>query len=802
MADITGTPGDDTIHGTDQADNIDGGAGNDTIYGHEGDDWLKGSKFDPSGNDILDGGEGADLMEGGPGDDTYYVDNANDQIVDGAGFNRVLTSISYVLAFDQNIDLFETTDANGTDAIDLTGNNFGQTIIGNAGDNIITGGFSADTLIGGDGNDTLTDSDEAAFTDIMRGGLGDDIYVYSTRDIIEEFAGEGTDTVIALRGYTAPSGLSIEIIRVSSTEPVTFREIRGNEIDQTIYGHDGDGVDRLFGGGGDDHIYGFLGDDTLNGDEGADILEGGGGNDTLTGGMGADTLEGGSGNDTYFLGSDGMDTVIEAAGQGEEDTVHTSAIFYTLPAGLEIEVLRGNGTILLVGNEFGQLIVGDSNFDELRGLGGNDILDGGTGEDSMDGGQGNDTFLVDHVDDNVIEDAGEGDDRVTASVSYALDAGVSVETMGTSAPAGTTALNLTGNEVGQSIYGNAGNNVLNGLAGNDYLVGQAGNDTLDGGDGADNMRGGTGNDVYRVDNLADAVFEVDGEGDDRLIAVSSFALDAGVSVETLGTTAPAATTAINLTGNEFGQSIYGNAGDNGLRGLAGNDYLVGGAGNDLLDGGTGADNLRGEAGNDVYFVDSLGDQVFETAGGGDDAIVTTLSYTLAAGLDIETLAVAASADAVPVSLTGNELGQTLYGGSANNFLSGGGGDDSLQGLAGEDLLIGGLGQDNLRGGSGSDRFAYASAAESTAAARDAILDFAAGELIDLAAIDAGPGAGDQAFSFIGSNAFSNTAGELRAVQSGGVWTIEGDVDGNGQADLVIAVTTADADPITAGDFVL
>ena len=63
--------------------------------------------------------------------------------------------------------------------------------------------------------------------------------------------------------------------------------------------------------------------------------------------------------------------------------------------------------------------------------------------------------------------------------------------------------------------------------------------------------------------------------------------------------------------------------------------------------------------------------------------------------------------------------------------------------------------------------------------------------------------GDQSFSFIGSAAFSGAAGELRAVvQSGTIWRLEGDIDGNGTADFQLMVTVADADPITASDFVL
>ena len=100
------------------------------------------------------------------------------------------------------------------------------------------------------------------------------------------------------------------------------------------------------------------------------------------------------------------------------------------------------------------------------------------------------------------------------------------------------------------------------------------------------------------------------------------------------------------------------------------------------------------------------------------------------------------------------------------------------------------------------RFVYQALADSTAAAADHITDFTGGDLIDLSALDANAGAGgDQAFGFIGSLAFSNTAGELRAeFDSGaGAWRIEGDVDGNGAADFLILATAAA--PLTGSDFV-
>ena len=101
--------------------------------------------------------------------------------------------------------------------------------------------------------------------------------------------------------------------------------------------------------------------------------------------------------------------------------------------------------------------------------------------------------------------------------------------------------------------------------------------------------------------------------------------------------------------------------------------------------------MAGGAGNDTYTVDNAGDVVTEATGGGTDTVFTTVSYTLAAGSEVEVLR--ANAGATPLSLTGNEFANTIVGGTGNDTLSGGGGNDTLNGGAGADSMAGGAGND-------------------------------------------------------------------------------------------------------------
>lgn len=74
--------------------------------------------------------------------------------------------------------------------------------------------------------------------------------------------------------------------------------------------------------------------------------------------------------------------------------------------------------------------------------------------------------------------------------------------------------------------------------------------------------------------------------------------------------------------------------------------------------------------------------------------------------------------------------------------------------------------------------------------RDTITDFAKNaDQISLVSIDANTTtAGDQAFTFIATAAFSGSAGQLRFTVAGGQTIVEGDINGDAVADFQVQLT--------------
>lgn len=520
--------------------------------------------------------------------------------------------------------------------------------------------------------------------------------------------------------------------------PTAGAPFEGSERADTLVGTDH--ADVLRGNGGNDRI---------EAGEGNDILRGGVGNDFLDGEEGHDAMYGGAGNDTYYI-DDPRDLAIEANLSDGYDTV-ISSVSYAVGPNIEKLILTGSGNIDGIGNSLANAMVGNM---------GNNVLNGMAGADIMAGGIGNDTYIVDNVADKIIEKVDEGFDTVrTALAQYTL--GLNVE-----------ALLFTGLGPFTGI-GNASANTIDTSSG-------TGADWIDGKGGADTMIGGLGDDTYVVDNVGDKTIELADQGTDTVRATLA---------------------SYTLFGNTIENLIFAGSGSFAGTGNSLDNVIRGGSGNDTLNGAVGADTLIGGKGNDTYVVNQIDDVVIEDASAGTDT-VQSLSLTYALAANVENLIYIGGGN---FTGTGNELNNSLTGGAGKDTLYGLDGSDVLSGFGGDDTLIGGLGRDLLKGGGGADTFRFLSLADfggAVPATADIIADFnhGDGDRIDLSAIDAITGGIDDAFTFIGSDAFSHTAGELRYQIAGADTFVSADVDGNGVADLMIRLTGHTA--LTGTDFLL
>jgi serralysin len=122
---------------------------------------------------------------------------------------------------------------------------------------------------------------------------------------------------------------------------------------------------------------------------------------------------------------------------------------------------------------------------------------------------------------------------------------------------------------------------------------------------------------------------------------------------------------------------------------------------------------------------------------------------------------------------------------------------------------GGAGLDTLVGGSGADAFQFQGGdfSGNSRKAADWIWDFsqADGDKIDLGLVDANTAiAGNQAFTFIGSSAFSHSAGQLRyevvTVNNLPETIVYGDTNGDGLADFAMRLTSGLS--LSNSDFIL
>ena len=346
--------------------------------------------------------------------------------------------------------------------------------------------------------------------------------------------------------------------------------------------------------------------DTINAFGGNDWLKGGGGDDSLKGGGGADILDGGAGIDTasYVWSPSGVRVSLQTGqgfgGDAQGDTLIN--IENLVGSSFDDSLTGDGGNNELIGYEGNDFLIGGDGADRLSGDNGNDYVGGGGGGDVLDGGAGFD--FADYHSSPV----GVFISLITSTAAYGDAEGDTLS--GIEGVVGSDqADNLWGDDGVNWLHGAGGNDTLKGFGGDDFLTGGdgadqlfgmngydtmfgydgadtldggAGDDYLDGGPGADVLRGGIGGDSYVVDTAADVVTEARGEGSDIVFAQATYALAAGSEVEVLQAFDTSATTALDLIGNEFNNTIIGNNGGNIIAGGLGQDTLTGLGGPDVF----------------------------------------------------------------------------------------------------------------------------------------------------------------------------------------------------------------------------
>lgn len=645
MADIDGTPGDDTLFGTEDNDRIRGLAGNDFLLGFGGTDTLEGG----DGDDQLAGGGGSDLLQGG---------NGNDVLAGDSGFE--ISGID-TLTGGAGADQFEWDPFAGTSTAVLTdivsdfqgaGNTIGDTlefVSFSAPIRLTFGGkLAAMPSLGGalgTGGDSL-----AAVSYAFSGGN-----TFVLADTNDNGSYDVGDLTIRLNGQlnlVQSDFGSTRFVIAGTNGADTLNGTQGNDTilglggNDTINGRAGDDV--IEGGNGADTLNGGDGNDRIQGGNGADVINGGEGRDFLTGDAGNDFIDGGAGDDSVLAGGDGNDTVSGGAGN---DNVDGDAGDDTLSGGVGNDDLFG-----LDGNDS---MFGDGGDDELFGGEGNDQLSGGAGIDELEGEEGADRIESGGGNDQINFNAGAFQPDSTFSVrDFVLDfqrAGL----------AGGDEIRLSGDEFAWVGQINANPRIGAALPGGGDELTQLGY-------------------IQRAGNT----FLVADSNDDGLLDANDFMVEfAGLQNFTTGDFTSSTDFIIAgtngddvITGTPGDDRIFAAGGNDQVTALAGDDEVHGGAGDDILDGGPGGfDNLFGDAGNDRLTLATSDGGGTASGGDGDDVLF---------GSDTSF----------------NNFDNTVQGDAGNDELHAGAVGSSMSGGSGSDRLISGAADDQMD--AGRDEFGF------------------------------------------------------------------------------------------------
>ncbi|WP_333841472.1 calcium-binding protein [Pelomicrobium sp.] len=648
---LYGSPGGDTLTGTEKDSTLYGREGNDVLTGGAGRDEL----FGEDGDDLLDGGADRDTLYGGAGNNSYIVapgmglDNAfgaslavaNDTVVFAPGIRPE----------DVSVQLGDRTWDGAPDAV----------------------GYY-DLVIGIGGNDALIVRSDN-WDDLGRGAIRrfrfDDGTEWTLADVMARADG-------GKHGWQERSwGDSRDIVGSQADDDivddtgqsVTVRS-RGNNDNVHLEA----GNDRVSAGSGDDNVYSGAGDDLVAGEAGNDNLDTGAGDDVVVfnHGDGHDTLRTGEGTDTLSFGTTVSPAMLSAAldrdgcvmllidgGAGGSITLDNTRI-NNLPGDLErIQFVDADGktrvfdlagwlqanAAALTGATADTPLAFDGTGFELTGT----VAPAG-GLEAVAYAQSGDLFASANLANNAPTD---GDDVLYGTAGGdTLDAGAGNDIV----------LGLSGDD---TILGSEGNDLIHGGEGDDVLDGGAGDDVIHGGWGSDTLTGGAGNDQLFGEWGGDTYVYQPGHGE-------------------------------VIIDDDHRVLNWGGGWDGGEGGFGG--AYVDDAPNILTFG----PGIRPE---DLRYSEQNGDLVIEFANQPGDRVILRgfepNRATQTRSVDIIRFADGTEIVAEAIEATGKteiaaDEGAWLDGTPFADTLIGGDGDDVLNGNGGADRLVGGAGSDTYR----------------------------------------------------------------------------------------------------------
>ncbi|MBW4691969.1 MAG: hypothetical protein KME27_09395 [Lyngbya sp. HA4199-MV5] len=679
---------------------VDSGAGNDTIVSGDGADLLLGGDGNDRiaggrGNDVALLGAGDDVFAWNPGDDNDIVEgqagldrlqfngaNVNETIDIAANGGRVrflrdvanvvmdlddierinfealggadtitvndlsgtdakeininLASVLNGTVGDNQVDSIIVNATNGTDTINVLGQNGTLTIAGLPAsinlqnvegiDRLTINGFagndtiSAATLVtpvnltidGGAGNDTLLGSNLA---DIFLGGDGDDFvdgrrgddvaFLGAGNDVFLWNPGDGNDTIEGQAGIDEMlfngNGANENIdISANGSRVRFFRDVANVTMDT-------DDVEHIT-------FNAFDGRDTININDlsGTDVNRirldvSGGPNVPFETSSDQVIVNGTAGNDAIAIATVNGEIVVS----GLSAQVQIAGIRAEFD-NLTINGLAGNDVIdasNLAANLFrltpdGRLTLdGGAGDDQFIGSAGRDVFLGGRGNDVALMGAGDDLFVWNPGDDNDVLDGQAGFDTMFfngADVNENIDISANGFSVRFSRDVDNVTMDL--NSVERAVFralGGADNIVVSDFSGtgtklvNIDLAGLINSSTGDGQTDTITIQGSNAQDPIRISSTLDGLVNVSnlviiGNADNDVLVINGDGGDDALDASSLNTT----TLRLTLNGGDGNDTLWGGANNDSLNGGAGHDLLIGGLGTDTLAGGAGIDYYR------------------------------------------------------------------------------------------------------------------------------------------------------------------------------------------------------------------